>query len=348
MALRTTLARGRLALEARAADWVRRRQGEDALPLELQRRRLYILPTRAGLGFAVLLFAMLLAGMNYGNSLALLVTFVLGGFAIVGMNHCHRNLLGLRLVGLQPEPAFAGEAAGLAVAIDNPGVDRFDVGAEALGAAARAPCAPQGGLTRLELRIPTRARGRLRLSRLRITTSFPFGLFRCWTWVHLPLELLVYPQPVGTRPPPVGAAGRDAGTARRDSGRDELRDLRPFRDGDSPRQVAWKAYARGMPLLVKEYSGASAEAATFDFAALEDLDVEARLSQLCRWVLDAEARGGRYALLLPALRLDADRGAHHLARCLRALALHGLGDAPADRPREPQATIGAPAGARHG
>ena len=35
-------------LEARFRAWVRRRQGEDQLPLTLERRRIYILPTRAG------------------------------------------------------------------------------------------------------------------------------------------------------------------------------------------------------------------------------------------------------------------------------------------------------------
>ena len=326
MGARAAVARWRAALDARAAAWVRRRQGEDALPLELQRRRLYIVPTRAGLGFSMLLVTMLFAGMNYSNSLALLVTFALGGFAIVGMTQCHRNLLGLRLVALQPQAAFAGEAARLSLALENPGVERHDVAAEALGAAGRVPSAPAAAVTRLDLRIPTRRRGRLRASRLRLTTAFPFGLFRCWTWVHLPLEVIVYPQPLGSRPPPSGPAGRDHGSARHDSGRDELRDLRPFRDGDSPRQVAWKAYARGMPLLVKEYSGATAEAAVFDFATLVDLDLEARLSQLCRWLLDAEARGGRYALRLPTLWIDADRGPAHLTRCLQALALYDLPD----------------------
>ncbi len=322
MGARAAVARWRAALDARGAAWIRDRQGEDSLPVVLHRRRLYIVPTRAGLGFAVLLLAMLFAGMNYSNSLALLVTFALGGFAIVGMTQCHRNLLGLKLVALQPQAAFAGESARLSVALENPGAERYDVAAEALGALHRAPRAPAAALTRLDLRIPTRRRGRLSGSRLRLTTAFPFGLFRCWTWVHLPVEVVVYPQPIGSRPPPSGPSGRDYGNARDDSGRDELRDLRPFREGDSPRQVAWKAYARGMPLLVKEYSGATAEAAVFDFAALADLDLEACLSQLCRWVLDAEARGARYALWLPTVRIDADHGAAHLARCLEALALY--------------------------
>jgi len=325
MGLRTALARWSGALDARVARWVRRRQGEDALPVLLQRRRLYILPTRAGLGFALLLLAMLVAGLNYANSLALLLTFVLAGFAIVGMNQCHRNLLGLRLVAADAAPTFAGGTAQLRLAFDNPGAERFDLGATALGASASAARAAQGDATALELRLPTPRRGRLQVPRLRIATTFPFGLFRCWTWAHLPLEVLVYPRPAGDRPPPAGSTGRDSGSASSESGRDELRDLRPFRDGDSPRQVAWKAYARGQPLLVKEYAGgASSETPEFDFARLEPLDTEARLSQLCRWLLDAEARGQRYALRLPGELFAADRGAAHLARCLAALALYGL------------------------
>ena len=54
------------------------------------------------------------------------------------------------------------------------------------------------------------------------------------------------------------------------------------------------------------------------------LDLEDRLSQLCRWAVDAEARGQRYALRLPDRELPADRGGAHLSRCLTALALYAL------------------------
>ncbi|MCC6172276.1 MAG: DUF58 domain-containing protein [Gammaproteobacteria bacterium] len=322
MSPRALVARWSRTLETRAAGWARRRQGEDRLPVVLQRRRLYILPTRAGAGFAVLLLAMLIAGLNYANSLALLLAFVLGGFAIIGMNHCHRNLLGLRLGAAHAEPAFAGETVRLVLALDSPAAGRFDLAVEAPGAdAALAAIAPDDA-TRLELRLPALRRGRLHIGRLRLASAFPFGLFRCWTWIHLPLATLVYPHPAGTLPPPAGPAGRESGNARAGDGSDELRDLRAFRDGDSPRQVAWKAYARGQPLLVKEYDGGSTESLHFDFDALPGLDTEARLSQLCRWVLDAEARGQRYGLRLPGQELPPDRGPPQLARCLAALALH--------------------------
>lgn len=314
-------------LEQRMARWVRRRQGEDRLPVTLQRRRLYILPTRAGGGFAVLLLAMLVAGLNYANSLALLLTFVLGGFAIVGMNRCHRNLLGLRVTSVHVSPTFAGEPMRVRIDLQADAAERLDLAVEATGQDARLARLEAGADAQLELRLPTSRRGRRHLRRLRLTTQFPFGLFRCWTWLHISSVALVYPRPIGALPLPVGPAGRESGQALADGGRDELRDLRPFRDGDSPRQVAWKAYARGQPLLVKEYSGATAESLRLDYDALPGLDTEARLAQLCRWALDAEAGGRRYALFLPGLSLEADRGAAHLARCLAALAQHpGAGD----------------------
>jgi uncharacterized protein (DUF58 family) len=117
---------------------------------------------------------------------------------------------------------------------------------------------------------------------------------------------------------------------------DEWAGLRPFRDGDSPRQVDWKAYAREAPLLVKEYAAGASELRLFDFAQLAHLDVEARLSQLARWVVEAEGSGDRYGLVLPQVQLLPDRGPEHRHRCLAALAMFGLADGaggdPGSRP----------------
>src|ERR1700755_2634797 len=97
----------RAALRKRINAMIRKRQGEDPLPLTLARRRLYILPTRTGLGFGLLLLVMLVAGLNYANSLALFLTFLLTGFTLVTMHHCHRNLLGASLDAAHASPTFA-------------------------------------------------------------------------------------------------------------------------------------------------------------------------------------------------------------------------------------------------
>jgi uncharacterized protein (DUF58 family) len=74
---------------------------------------------------------------------------------------------------------------------------------------------------------------------------------------------------------------------------------------------------------VKEYRPAGADLRLFDFAAVPLPDTEARLSQLARWVVDAEAVGERYGLALPGVRVAPERGPEHRHRCLALLARFG-------------------------
>jgi len=306
------------------AGWIRRRQGEDRLPVTLARRRLYILPTRTGAAFAALLLLMLIAGLNYANSVALFLTFLLGAFALVVMQQCHRNLLGLTVVSVSAPAVFAGTAGAVQVVLASSATQRWRVEAGLDAAAPLVADLPAHARVRLELPLPAARRGVVRIGRVRLSTAHPFGLFRAWTWVHTPLEMWVYPHPRGPLPMPLQGGRRRGRHAQPESGADEWSGLRPFRDGDSPRSVDWKAYAREAPLLVKEYSLEASELRLFEFAQLRHGDAEARLSQLARWVVDAEAQGERYGLVLPGVQLQPDRGPEHRHRCLIALASYGL------------------------
>ena len=63
------------------------RSHRDSGTIELNRKRIYILPTRRGLVFAVFLLAMLLGSINYALSLGFVLTFLLAGLGLVGMLH---------------------------------------------------------------------------------------------------------------------------------------------------------------------------------------------------------------------------------------------------------------------
>jgi uncharacterized protein (DUF58 family) len=310
-------------LRTRARNWALRRQGTDVLPLTLAARRIYILPTGPGWIFALLIVVTFIAGMNYGNGLALLFAFWMAGFALVAMVQTQRNLAGTRIVSASAEPAFAGEciAVSISAAARGAGGD--------LALSADNATTASGGVRDdlLHLQIAAHRRGRWHSPPLRLTSTAPFGLFRTWTWLSLDLSTLVYPRPVGTFPIP-DSAGDEGGNDRLSSDQEELAWLRDFRAGDSPRQVAWKAYARGAPLLVREYRGHAMAARDFDFAALRDPDVEARLSQLALWCTDAAGRSEAWTLRLPGSTPLAGQGAEHLELCLRKLALHGFPDTP--------------------
>ncbi len=103
----------------RIAKWARRRQGPDAPPFVIQSRRIYILPTKLGWGFSAMVVVMLIAGLNYANSAAMFLTFLLGGFGLVSMHQCHRNLLRATFVSAGAQPMFAGQRGVLRVTLGN-------------------------------------------------------------------------------------------------------------------------------------------------------------------------------------------------------------------------------------
>ncbi len=315
------------------ARWIRRRQGVDVLPVELKRRRLYIVPSRPGLALGALLVLMLLAGLNYANSLALFLTFLLAAFALVVMQQCHRNLQGLVVESLHAPAVFARRPGELRASLRNPGpLARMNIQGKADAEAEGGADVAAGGQGILALPVTATARGIVRIERIRIATTHPFGIFRAWTWVHTSASMLVYPAPEGTLAMPSDISTHAGAHTRQGAGVDEWAGLRPFRDGDSPRQVDWKAYAREAPLLVKEYHAYGTQLRRFDFARLRIPGTEARLSQLARWVVDAEARGERYALELPGVSIAPDNGTEHRHRCLAALARFGFDHTQANDP----------------
>jgi uncharacterized protein (DUF58 family) len=303
--------------------WARKRQGEDALPLTLQARRIYILPTGAGLVAATLLFLMLLAGMNYSNSLALLLCFVLCGVALVSMHECHSALSRLRLLHAEADDTYAERLGLLRLSFENLQTRaRIGLSLRSPGCEATRFQVAAGG-TQL-VRAPYQAgnRGRLRIDQLELACDAPLGLFRAWTWLHLPLETVVYPQPRGRRGLPARRGDPHSGLRyARVAGEEEWAWLRPLRDSDPPRRVAWKAYARGAPLLVAHYDAPAGLHRWLDMESLRTLPLESRLSQLAQWVLDCERLGETYGLRLPRSTLPVGHGIAQQRACLQALAL---------------------------
>lgn len=315
----------RAPLARRAREWARRRQGSDHLPLALDRRRIYILPTRLGTIYAFTLVSMLLASLNYNNSMGFALTFLLGGLALVAMVHCHRNLAGLVVEGIGAGEAFAGSPVALRVGCENPSaVSRYALTLECEQHETTVAGIAAGARTLIELELPTEQRGVLRPQRLVLSTRFPLGLFRAWTWLHVPVELVVYPRPAGQQVLPATAVSDRGVLEPHRRGDEDFRGFRDYRPGDSPRHVAWKAVARGGPLLVKDFAGAGRTPQILDLDAVDGGGLETRLAQLTQWVLLLDRQAASFGLALPGERILPAGGAEQRRRCLAALARYGL------------------------
>ena len=314
----------------RVRDWARKRQGPDSLRAVLVQRRLYILPTPQGLLFGVMVFVMLLGSMNYANSMGFMLTFLLAALSVVAMNATHANLLGLQLDAGAAEPVFAGDTARFLLKVTNPG-RRLRVGVTLSAESDERTVTsdiPAVESSLAPVPLLTTRRGWQPIGRLAAETSYPLGMFRAWSWIYMDWRVLVYPKPAEAAPPlPLPAGGQGLGRPN-DQGEDDFSGLRPYQPGDSPRRIAWKASARERELLTKRFTGTGEEARLLDWDTLAGMPDEQRLSVLCRWVLDADEQGLAYGLRLPGALVPPAAGYAQRDRCLKALALHGLGQAP--------------------
>jgi uncharacterized protein (DUF58 family) len=324
--MRALIRRLRTAFDERMQAWLMRRQGIDRDPVELDRRRIYILPTRLGLTYAAMVFAMVLGGLNYNNNLGLGLAFLLVSLGLVTMHHCHGTLSGLALRLLSTEPGFAGQSVHFQVLLDNRSrAPRPRIAVSLDGKSPRTVDVPPLGSTAAAIDVQALHRGRVPLARFVLATQHPLGLFRAWAVVHPEYSAIAWPRPAERRLTPPGIETDTGGAQDRAQGDADFAGLRPYQAGDSLRRIAWKAYARGQGLHTKQYAGTDVVSHIFDWDSLSGLDVEARLSQLCRWVLDAHEQGEAFGLRLPGLAIEANIGTAHCQRCLNALALFEQG-----------------------
>ncbi len=312
------------ALKQRFTTWALRRQRYDHGAVMLSQRSIYILPTRQGLALATVLVLMLLGDINYNLSLGYVLTFLLAMIAVISMLHAFRNLAHLEIRAGHADAVFSGEAAQFVLHFRNRGkLPRYQL------------CLRNGNGNTISFDVPARQdseatfpvpatqRGWLALGKLTLYTEFPLGLFHAWSYLHFDTRCVVYPKPMPGAPLPPGDAPDGAGK-RSSIGDDDFSGLRNYVAGDALPRIAWKAFARGQGLQVKQFSAQAGEELWLDIADTPDRNDEDKLARMTRWVLDAEALGLRYGLRLPDRELPSGNGAAHRDECLRRIALFGV------------------------
>lgn len=301
------------------------RSSDGTAPIVLNQRRVFILPTRAGMLFVLALAVMLLCAINYELGLGHALVFLLAGIGLAGMVHTFRNLAWLTIAPGRAEPVFAGEMAHFPLHLghdrpqprlglefhagDNPTV-RCDV--------------PPAGTASIDLPVLAHRRGWLELPRVRLSSLYPLGLFVAWSYPQPAMRCLVYPKPL-ILPLPPATPVPVSGTRHGDGGQDDFAGLRERQPADSPRHIAWKAVARDSaerPLPVKQFAGGAQSELQLDWHLLPPgMDNEARISTLAGWVLAADAAGLRYGMKLPGCEIPSADGPRQRQRCLEQLAL---------------------------
>jgi uncharacterized protein (DUF58 family) len=291
-------------------------------PQHIERDRVRIRPTRNGIVFLILVFAMFMGSLNYNNNLGFLLTFLLGSMALVSIADTYKSIAGITIGSSSARPVFAGEKAVFELMATGGGVNRGSIGFALEGQ----PTAYHELIAHEENRVrvtaPTTARGILRPGPLVAHSVYPLGLWRISTRIHLNLDVTVYPQPrrgdvkLMDARSSVGEDTSDGGP-----GSDDFRGLKNYAPGDPIQRISWRASSRGQGLFTKDFNGIHAAAPFLDWHSLQASDPEHKLSLLCHMVLIAFQNDWTYGLRLPGQTIDPGSGRGHRLRCLKALAL---------------------------
>ena len=311
----------------------------------LNQRNVYILPTGPGWMLAATLLVLLVASINYQLNLGYLLTFLLAGSALVGMQVSHRTLRGLAMHLIAPSAQFAGATAVFNVKFTNSrGAVRHGIGLSVLSPMERPDKegkhwawtdVPAQSSSTVQIAFMPGQRGLHRLPTLTAETRFPLGTFRVWTVWRPAAQIMVYPAPETQAPPLPAGAPRSGGAAAiaQTINAGEFDGVRAYRRGDPMKRVVWKkatkADEQGNGLVVRDEQQTQRHELWLDFAhtglqtagGTNAMGREAKLSRLCAWVLKADQLGLRYGLRLPTRHIAPDSGEAHKRQCLEALAL---------------------------
>ena len=242
------------------------------------------------------------------------------------MHLTNSNLSNIHVEPMLNEPVFAGENALLQIRLWHKDTDHPEIViSHKKSLVNHAHCCVDENGSIASLHMQTQQRGYLDIDHYMLSTRFPMNLFFAWTVVLQPLRCLVYPTPSDEAPEIFGNSSQsESHKSSKRPGQDDFAGLRDYQWQDSPQHIAWKSYARQDKLLVKQFSESVSKTSVFDIAALDSGNLETRLSQLCRLILNAEARQQNYGLKLGDKTLPASNGDKHKHNCLSALATYQL------------------------
>lgn len=288
----------------------------------LNQRRIFIFLSRQGLLASAMITALFIGGINYANNLLLGLCFFIASVFVVAIHHTYANLSGLRITAVSVANTFAGEAALFTLRFADVKERTHDsLLLEWEGEQVVLPkvANPQ----EMTIALPVHERGWYRPARFKLSTTYPLGWLRAWTWLDMDLTALVYPKPEPSEVVPAGAGKEGEGEKQRTLGQEDFEGLKRFVAGDSLAHISWKHLARGQGLQTKQYAAEEAGSEVLDWDALSGMTIEKRLSRLTWWVVKFSQAQQPFGLRIPGHEFPVDNGQAHQEACLKALALFG-------------------------
>lgn len=291
-------------------------------PQTLNSHNIYVLPSRFGWAYWLVVVALFLGAINYQINTIFFMTFLLAIIGLVSAWEAQSNLKYLSLKFIAIEDAAQGIPARISLCIQANAKTRFGIEFQiASQPKTRVEKIPPEGIQFI-VPIETKTRGYFPLPPIIISSFYPFGIFRVWSYAYFEEHYYVYPLSMdpGFWPDPyIDQSIKNKYVL----GDEEFYDLKqvenPWRE---PNRISWRIAAKGQGWYLKTMQNNEADCWLFKLHDLPSQNTELKLQQLSYWLQTAELTGMIYSLELAGSHTQFARGKTHLQHCLRQLALY--------------------------
>jgi uncharacterized protein (DUF58 family) len=280
--------------------------------LKSSKERIYIVPTRYGFLYGIVLFFLVSLATVFNSTECLIASAILVTFGVMCMHQTHTNIAQLAIRAVESQSGFAKEKIFFRLEIINKGPTTsfsINIFEDVIDIPAREKSTQS-------LAIQPSPRGRYSLDTIKISSTYPLGLFYSWKWHDVDLLYYVYPA--------LGISENfllHSNNSHSDlESRDDFIGHRDYVVGDSAHHIDWKAQARKQKLLIKLFESTSTEASLFNWNKVPGGDTEEKLSLLSRAIFECYKVQKPFGLIMPDINLPVESSQAHYESALKILA----------------------------
>lgn len=292
--------------------------------MKLSSNKTYILPTKIGLALIFVVFLVFIIAITFGHPFSYFITFF--SISIIVVCAFSTNSEISKMTHFQFKDVF--QEAG------TEGTFLFEASKKEVGSpkvietkVENSKAVKKSTLTENYLQI----RGVIcakkcsisKIPRVRISTTYPLGIFRAWKYIDSKSDLIVFPKRIEAGKDFYGSSfihSDSLSIGQKSETKDEFLDHRLFRESDSWKHIDWKAFARGKGLLTKNFSGKVGDVITLEVFRGDSLEslgvVTSKLFNCCE-------KSRPSVLICDGDIVSRGSGKNHLHNCLRFLSRMG-------------------------
>ncbi|ELA09628.1 hypothetical protein MOMA_04460 [Moraxella macacae 0408225] len=312
-------------LETRFESWFKRRS-----PLtktaKLNMHNVYIFLSKEGIMYAILLLVTFVAGTNYANNLVLGLCFLLIGLLVITIHYTFAHLAGLQIQLVDVANATEGEWVQIRLQVSGNSRQphrqiRFSFGAQVydLTQPLQNPVqsvnqTPNQTLSQtlivnqiaqpqiISLYVAADKRGRFDLPKLTVSTVYPLGILRAWSYVFLDGYAWIYPRalPYDVKAKQfVLSTDENIASLQTRAGQEDFDQLDNYVTGESLARISWAHLAKGQGLLSKRFVDNVGQQQVLDYYQMPSTTHEDKLRQLRYGVDRLSQQQIAFRLILP-------------------------------------------------